>query len=225
MLERAEKKLLLEMVNKESKDTASFEQDDAARGLSAKELLDDIKFGCEAVFGNASNNELPSWEEIDYITDRSRKESDSAGKLRGGASKSAVTYDAEKEFSASQVFGGANFKEIRRQQELKEKRETPQNLAGIAHLWKEIQGLDEKRARKSRIIQVAGQGSGYGTATVPVLASNNYELLKGESSVFDRELSNSNKDRFEVKKQKKYRQQHGHQDFCQVSSFLVSYLM
>ena len=54
MLERAEKKLLLEMVNRESKDTM-FDQEETgqARGFSTGELLEDIKFGCEAIFGNS----------------------------------------------------------------------------------------------------------------------------------------------------------------------------
>ena len=223
MLERAEKKLMLEMVNKESKDSSSFEQEDTARGLSAKEILEDIKFGCEAVFGNAGNNELPSWDDIDKITDRSRKESDSAGKLKGGMIKSALSFDAEKEFCSTQQFAGADFQAIRKQQELKRKKEIPKNLEGIAHLWAEIRTLDKKRARKSRLVQLDGKGSGYG-ASVPVLASNNYELLKGESSVFDRELITSNKVNFEVQKKKYKGQQFENQDFCQVSRSTVEAL-
>ena len=215
MLERAEKKLLLEMVNKETKD-ANFDQEDTARGLSAGELLEDIKFGCQAIFGNSGHNELPSWEDIDNITDRSRKESDSSGKLQGGTSKDAQSFNAEAAFSPSQFFGGADFQAIRREQELKEKKAIPKNLAGIAHLWKEIQTLDDKRSRKSRVVLLDGMGSGYGSASIPVLASNNYDLLKGESSVFNRELTKSNKANFEVKKRAKA-EKHDNQDFCQVS--------
>lgn len=212
MLERAEKKLLLEMVNRESKDS----NEDLARGLSAAEILDDIKFGSEAVFGNSSQNELPTWEEIDIITDRSRKESDSAGRLTGGTSKSATSFDAEKAFSNSQHFGGADFRALRKESEKKLKQQTPKNLDGIAHLWQEIRSLDKKRAKKSRIVLVNGNGSGYGRASVPVLASNNYDLLKGESSVFDRELTNSKRSNFEVKKNKEG-PTHDNQDHCQVS--------
>lgn len=222
MLERAEKKLLLEMVNRESKDSNSNE--DVARGLSAAELLEDIKFGSEAVFGNSSQNELPSWADIDIITDRSRKESDSAGKLTGGTSKSAISFDAEKDFSNSQLFGGADFRALREDIEKKQKQQTPKNLDGIAHLWKEIQALDKKRVKKSRIVLLDGNGSGYGSATVPVLASNNYDLLKGESSVFDRELTNSKRSNFEVKK-KKGGPIHDHQDHCQVSHQLQGILL
>ena len=216
MLERAEKKLLLEMVNKESKD-AKFDQDDMARGLSAGELLEDIKFGCQAIFGNSGHNELPSWEDIDNITDRSRKDSDSAGKLKGGTSKNAQSFNAEAEFSSSQFFGGADFQAIRQAQDKKQKQGVPKNLAGIAHLWKDIQKLDDKRNRKSRIVLLDGMGSGYGSAAIPVLASNNYDLLKGESSVFDRELNKSNKVNFQVKKRAKAKK-HDNQDFCQVSN-------
>lgn len=216
MLERAEKKLLLEMVNKESKD-AKFDQDDTARGLSAGELLEDIKFGCQAIFGNSGHNELPSWEDIENITDRSRKDSDSAGKLKGGTSNNAQSFNAEAEFSSSHFFGGADFQAIRREQAMKEKQAVPKNLKGIAHLWKEIKTLDSKRSRKSRIVLLDGMGSGYGSASIPVLASNNYDLLKGESSVFDRELTSSNKVNFQVKKRAKSKK-HENQDFCQVSN-------
>lgn len=219
MLERADKKLVLEMVNRESKeegDDNKNSDEDKARGLSASELLEDIRFGCEAIFGNSTNNELPSWEDIDNITDRSRKESDSIGKLQGGTSKTAQSFNAQKDFSATQHFGGANFRDIRTKLEEQEKKRTPKNLQGIAHLWKEIEALgNKKRAKKSRIVLLEGKGSGYGSATVPVLASNNYDLQNGESSVFDRELRQKNKANFEVKKRKKGAQ-HENQGHCQV---------
>lgn len=44
MLERAEKKLLLEVVNQESKETDQM-VDDTVRDLSTEELFKDIKFG------------------------------------------------------------------------------------------------------------------------------------------------------------------------------------
>ena len=207
MLERAEKKLLLEMVNRDSNQggtgAAEYDPDVVARGMSTGELWEDIKFGCEAVFGNSANNELPSEEDIDTITDRTRKESDSVGRLTGGASKTAKSFDASKEFSDSQLFGGTDFREIRKEQEKEEKKSIPKNLKGIAHLWYEIQSLeDKKRERKARIIQIEGKGSGYGTAYIPVLAANNYSY-GGETSVFDRELKGSKKANFEVKKKSK----------------------
>ena len=68
MLERAEKKLLLEMVNRESSKQSTESNNDndtgGARGMSSEELLEDIKFGCEAIFGASTDNKmLPSWKE------------------------------------------------------------------------------------------------------------------------------------------------------------------
>lgn len=220
IIERAEKKLLLEMVNKETKEKR-YDQEDTVRGLSAKEILDDIKFGSECIFGNSEQNNLPSWEDIDHITDRTRTESESAGRLKGGTSKSAASFNAEADFGATQFFGGADFQAIRKEQERKLHLETPKNLQGIAHLWKEIQSLNQKRDRKSRIVLLDGLGSGYGSASIPVLCSNNYDLLNGESSVFDRELLNNNRSNFEVKK-KENESFHEHQDHCQVSTIEAS---
>ncbi|KAL3930875.1 MAG: hypothetical protein SGARI_004355, partial [Bacillariaceae sp.] len=217
MLQRAEKKLLLEMVNRESK-TTEDEDNQQSRGLSAAELLEDIKFGCEAIFGNTSNNELPTQAEIDAITDRNRKENDSAGKLIGAARLTAKSVDASKQATSSSLFGGVDFQEIRRREEAKKMQNIPKNLGGIAHLWQEIQALDAKRARKSRIVNLDGHGSGYGKAAVPVLASNNYDLEKGESSVFDRELKSSQKESFSVKKKTKQAPIE-HQDHCQVCGY------
>ena len=211
MIERAEKKLLLEMVNQET----GGDVGEKARGLSAGELFEDIKFGSAAIFGDAGSNRLPTRKDIDEITNRSRKENDSVGLLKGGMAKSAKAFDASKEFSQSHLFGGTDFREIRRQQEEKEKRGVPDNLKGIAHLWHEIQALDKKRAVKSRIVQIDGMGSGYGSAAVPVLASNNYELQTGEKSVFDRELQKTQRSAFAVQG-KKQGPQFESQDHCQV---------
>lgn len=212
MLERAEKKLLLEMVNQETKDTG---EDEKVRSLSAAELLEDIKFGSQAVFGDGSKNELPTWEEIDTITDRARTESDTIGKLQGNAMQSANEFDATREFSETQRFGDIDFRKIRQEQERLLKAQIPQNLRGIGHLWQEISQLNQKRDRKNRIVMVQGLGSGYGSAAVPVLKSNDYELENGESSVFDRELHKDNKKKCAVPKKKKG-SSHENQDFCQV---------
>ena len=74
------------MVNRDSHSNTTIypdqqDSDAVAQGFSATELWEDIKFGCEAVFGNSSNNELPSEEDIAVITNQTRKESDSVGKL------------------------------------------------------------------------------------------------------------------------------------------------
>ena len=205
MLERAEKKLLLEMVNRESSSSSAMdpEQDDTARGMSAEELWEDIKFGCEAVFGDPSNNALPSEKDISAITNRDRKESDSVGRLTGGTTLTAKSFDASKTLSKSQVFGGVDFESIRKEQSKEQRNNIPSNMKGINHLWHEIKSLEnKKRERKSRICQIKSNGSGWGSAHVPVLAANNY-AFGGESSVFERELKNSNRSNFEVKKRKK----------------------
>mmetsp|Transcript_18968 Transcript_18968/g.28621 ORF Transcript_18968/g.28621 Transcript_18968/m.28621 type:complete len:560 (+) Transcript_18968:3-1682(+) len=214
MLERAEKKLLLEMVNRES-NTPNDDEEVEVRGLSAAELLDDIKFGSQAVFGSSQHQELPSIEDIEIITDRKRKESDSVGKLQGNTMQSAEEFDATKSFSKSQLFGGKDFSTIREEQKAMLKKQIPSNLYGIGNLWQEIQQLSSKRNRKNRIDMVAGTGSGYGGA-VPVLKSNNYDLENGESSVFDRELKSANKSNFGVVKNKKKNAEFENQDFCQV---------
>mmetsp|Transcript_23294 Transcript_23294/g.50926 ORF Transcript_23294/g.50926 Transcript_23294/m.50926 type:complete len:962 (-) Transcript_23294:66-2951(-) len=205
MLERAEAKLMLEMVNKESKiDSAEGQHEDAGpRGMSAGELWEDIKFGCGAVFGDSSNNALPSEQDIASITNRTRKESDSVGKLTGGISKSTKSFDPSKKFSDGQLFNGVDFRSIRAQQAKEERANIPKNLAGIAHLWNDVKNLeDKKRERKSRILQIKGKGSGYGCAFVPVLAANNYDY-GGETSVFDRELKTDQKSKFVVRKKEK----------------------
>lgn len=214
MLERAEKKLLLEMVNRESNEPNDDEEVEV-RGLSAAELFDDIKFGSQAVFGSSQHQELPSIEDIEIITDRKRKESDSVGKLQGDMMQSAEEFDATKSFSKTQLFGGKDFSTIREEQKAMLKKQIPSNLYGIGNLWQEIQQLSSKRNRKSRIDMVAGKGSGYGGA-VPVLKSNNYDLENGESSVFDRELKSANKSNFGVIKNKKKNEEFENQDFCQV---------
>eukprot|EP00980_Cylindrotheca_fusiformis_P031493 scaffold26459_cov162-Cylindrotheca_fusiformis.AAC.7 len=213
MLERAEKKLLLEMVNRES-NVSSGGEDDQVRSLSAAELLDDIKFGSQAVFGDGSKNELPTWEDIDAITDRKRTESDSVGKLQGNAMHSAKAFDATKAFSETQRFNNIDFRKIRQEQERALKSKIPQSLRGIGSVWQEISQLSKKRDRKNRIMMVQGSGSGYGGA-VPVLKSNNYDLDKGESSVFDRELNKDKKQKFAVTKKKKAAP-HENLSYCQV---------
>jgi SWI/SNF-related matrix-associated actin-dependent regulator of chromatin subfamily A member 5 len=111
MIQRAKKKLLLKMVNCDSHSNTTIypdqqDSDAVTQGFSATELWEDIKFGCEAVFGNSSNNELPSEEDIAVITNRTSKESDSVGKLTGGTSLNAESFDTSVELTSSQLFGG-----------------------------------------------------------------------------------------------------------------------
>ena len=226
LLQRAEQKLLLEVVNRNDKANQQAllnSENDQVRGLTSQEMLDDIKFGSDCVFGNDdsnSKNELPTWDEIEAITDRSRKESDTVGKLVGGTQLNSKRLDQRnknKQVKATQTFGGVDFQKLRQEQHQKETASIPKSLQGIGYLWKEVQQLSSVRNRKSRIIQVQGNGSGYGSKMVPVLASNNYELEHGESSVFARELSSGNNQAAcAVPDKKKKTKNWDNQDFCQV---------
>lgn len=60
--------------------------------------------------------------------------------------------------------------------------------------WKEVQTGEilevmgkGKRTKKSRLVQVASKGSGWGASHVPVLAMNDYDLQHGEPSAWGRE--------------------------------------
>ena len=205
IVERAQKKLFLDqMVNRGT--TASTEDEDG--GLSSSELLSTLRFGCNAVFGQAHSgaNALPTLEDIEAITDRSRTEDFSKGNLKGGTTQTATDFDTSQELSATQEFGGVDFKAIRNARDKKYK-----SLGGLAEEWADLKN-NEKRKRKSRIVMLDGKNSGYGQAAVPVLASNNYDLEAGESSVFDRELAG----RSAPKSRKAAKAKFGEQDFCQV---------
>jgi hypothetical protein len=81
--------------------------------------------------------------------------------------------------------------------------------------WAQANGKD-KRERKSRLVMIQGQGTGYGKAFVPILAANNYELEKGENSVFNQELKGRGGDYKEPKqKRKKAGVDFDNQDVCQ----------
>ena len=210
IVERAQKKLYLDkMVNRGSSD--SEEKD---KGMSGSELLKSIQFGCNAVFGDTSQNLLPTNEDIDIITDRKRTENDSAGKLKGGAAQTTDNFDAEFGLKETQTFGGVDFRSLREKQKKEEGSNIPSSIRDVAVHWAKANGEStEKRDRKSRLVMVKGNGSGYGSAYVPVLASNNYELESGESSVFDKELKG--KKIAASSGRKKAVQDYAHQDFCQ----------
>ncbi|KAG7366569.1 SNF2-related protein [Nitzschia inconspicua] len=192
MVERANKKLLLDhSVNRDLGSARSNSSDDDT-GLSVKDMLKDIKFGANAIFGKQTLDDLPSWDDIEHITDRSRKNFESLGKLEGGAEETGASFDAQKEFTASQLFGGVDYRKIREEQERKAFGEIPKSLRGIGDLWHSIRTIEgTTRERKSRLVMVDGKGTGYGKQYVPILASNNYDLDSGESSVFGRELGKS----------------------------------
>lgn len=204
MVERAEKKLYLDrMVNRdcaESESTTMDEENDSGK------LMQTLKFGCNAVFGQGSDkNRLPTDEDIAIITDRSRTEDFSSGNLKGGVDASADDYDATKKFTATTDFNGIDFKKIREEY----KNAKVENLGQISDIWK-------KRQRKNRIKMVDAEGSGYGAKAVPVLNSNDYDLQSGERSVFQQELrGRSNND-----KSKKAGPKFEMQDFCQVRTLI-----
>lgn len=201
MIERAEKKLYLDRMV--TRDGVLEMPLDESKSEDTDRLMSTLRFGCNAVFGqNSDKHNLPTDEDIETITDRSRTEDFSDGKLKGGADSTAKDFDATKEFSATTDFGGIDFKKIR---EENGKKKTPLDMGQITDMWK-------KRQRKNRIKMVDGMGSGYGSRSVPVLASNDYDLESGEKSVFDREL----KGRSQVYKKEKKTRQFEDQDFCQV---------
>ena len=112
MIEHAQKKLYLDkMVNSGSVD--NDDSNDQKGGLSANELISSIKFGCNAVFGDPSLNDLPKEEDIEFITDCSRTEDYSAGKLKGGVSQSTEDFDTGVELKPSTQFGGTDFTAVR----------------------------------------------------------------------------------------------------------------
>jgi hypothetical protein len=167
----------------------------------AGKLMNTLKFGCQAVFGqDTTKNALPTDEDIALITDRTRTEDFSEGKLKGGADEEAEGFDATKAFTGTMEFGGIDFAKIREEHGKK----GLETLTSICESWK-------KRQRKQRITMVASNGSGYGSM-VPVLAANNYDLETGERSVFQQELKG--KAQQEPKKRKK-KEVFVNQDFCQ----------
>jgi SWI/SNF-related matrix-associated actin-dependent regulator of chromatin subfamily A member 5 len=220
MVERAQKKLYLDqMVNQDS--LVGLEDGEELGGVSKDELLKTLKFGCDAVFGGdvENQNTLPTLEDIDLITDRNRSNdlSEASGKLKGATSTFA-DFKAEGDFTSTTKLGGIDFKEIRDKH-----RKTFKDMGGIADSWSKLQ----KRIRKNRIVQVKGKGSGYGAAFVPVLASNNYDLENGESSVFQRELSESKGNYGDIKRRvKRSGVDFESQDHCQVQySECVSFIL
>lgn len=213
MVQRAEKKLLLDqMVNRERADAATKKSDEV---VSGSEMMQDLKFGCAAVFGDSSQNALPSKEDIASISDRKRTENDSNGKVKGGVSHTVNTYDVNQELSETQVFGGVDFRKLREEQASKKNAAIPKSWRDSATLQHELSTIGAKRQVKKRLVMVDGNKSGYGTASVPVLASNNYDLENGESSVFARELSLMAKGAYAVKKIKRKKLELVNQEWCQ----------
>lgn len=215
MIEHAQKKLYLDkMVNSGSVD--NDDSSDQKGGLSANELISSIKFGCNAVFGDPSLNDLPKEEDIEIITDRSRTEDYSAGKLKGGVSQSTEDFDTGVELKPSTQFGGTDFTAVREAYRNDSRVALKGSLKDIGDAWSHEVKENQKRKRKERLVMVYSKGSGLGLSTA-VLASNNYDFSTGETSVFDRELKGRGGDYKNVKnKSDKSGRDFGHQDFCQV---------
>uniref|UniRef100_A0A7S1BKC7 Uncharacterized protein n=1 Tax=Corethron hystrix TaxID=216773 RepID=A0A7S1BKC7_9STRA len=209
IVDRAQKKLFLDkMVNTSS----STRSDNDETGMSVGDIFADLKFGSQAVFGKTGRC-LPTEEELEVITDRTRTEDTSIGNLQGGKSEHISEFDASTELYDHNNFEGVDFKAIRE----KQREETRRKTKGLHTSLNST--LDGKRRRKSRITMHATNGSGYG-APVPILASNNYDLESGEVSVFDRELQGREKTRevyCVLKRDVKRTGVHwGSQDMCQV---------
>jgi hypothetical protein len=204
MVERAEKKLYLDRMVCRDGAVASRVDDAAEEDLDGGKLMATLRFGCNAVFGaNSKNHSLPTDADIEIITDRSRTEDFSTGKLKGGAEHNAEEFDQTKEFSSTTDFGGIDFKKIRDEHK---KAKLPDSVNSIGDAWK-------KRQRKNRITMVQAKGSGYGSAAVPVLSLNAYDLQSGERSVFQQELGGRGGP---VVSRKSRKQTFVNQDFCQV---------
>ncbi len=213
IVERAEKKLYLDqMVNR---GTSNRDMEDTS--LSTSELLASLTFGSNAVF--TSSNDLPTDKDIEKVTDRNRSEESSDGLLKGGVAQTASSFDKDKELTDTRQFCGVDFRKLREEKESKGLHSTKNKfLDNIKSDWKELQtgqSIEEmgkgKRNRKSRVLQVEGMGSGYGSAHVPVLAMNNYDLQSGEPSSWGRET----KKVVAVQKKKKV-VKFINQDFCQM---------
>jgi len=215
VVERAEKKLYLDqMVNRGA---SNRDMDEEGTSLSTSELLASLKFGSNAIF--TSSNDMPTDSDIEILTDRNRSEELSKGLLKGGVTNTASDFDKDKELTDTRNFCGVDFRKLRDEKEGKLKGKSKNKfLDKIKQDWKEVQtGQSEeelgkgKRNRKSRLIQVKGNGSGYGTSHVPVLAMNDYDLLSGEPSAWGRETK-----KVAVVPKKKIVNEYIHQDFCQM---------
>ena len=113
MQERAEKKLYLDrMVTRDNARPTTDVQDNDTKG----NLLSTLRFGCNAVFGSGEKKqELPTKEDIELITDRTRTEDYTSGKLQGNAEQSVDTFDETKAMVSMMELGGIDFQQLREQ--------------------------------------------------------------------------------------------------------------
>jgi SWI/SNF-related matrix-associated actin-dependent regulator of chromatin subfamily A member 5 len=104
ILERAEKKLYLDRMV--TRDGISENDVKLSDDTDSDRIMSTLKFGCNAVFGHNSTKKqtLPSDEDIELITDRSRTEDFSDGKLKGNADTNAKEFDVTKDFTSTTIF-------------------------------------------------------------------------------------------------------------------------
>jgi hypothetical protein len=194
MIERAEKKLYLDRTVTRDGMTEEITDDDADSGR----LMATLRFGCNAVFGgNSKTHSLPTDEDIEAITDRSRTEDFLNGKLKGGTDSSTKDFNARKSSLQPPPLVELTLKRFA----------TNTERSSVPKTW----AISPKCGR-SVSEMVDGTGSGYGSKSVPVLTSNDYDLVSGEKIVFDREL----KGRSQIQMPKKQAKTLESQDFCQV---------
>jgi SWI/SNF-related matrix-associated actin-dependent regulator of chromatin subfamily A member 5 len=215
ILERAEKKLYLDQMVNRGGSNQDMNQDGS--GLSSSELLASLKFGSNAIF--ASSNDLPTDSDIRKIIDRNRSETTSDGLLKGGVTNSANDFDKDKELTDVRTFEGVDFRKLRDANKSSDKKnKRGAYLNELKQEWKEaldVNGTDMgkgKRNKKSRIVNVNGIGSGYGSASIPILALNDYDLQQGELSVWNETKKPVVR---QPPKQKVRPKQFINQDFCQ----------
>ena len=226
MIERAEKKLYLDrMVNRGNSDQESKQQNNDNDYVATADLLKTLTFGANAIF--KSTNDLPTVDHIETLTDRTRTEVDSTtessiDEVIQEVSNDASTFNKDKELTDTQTFDGIDFREFRDANRRNYKGNETKRKKYLDELkveWSVINEPEEggrgKRQRKNRIVQVKGIGSGYGSATVPVLARNNYDLEDGEPSVWT-ETKRKVPAPDPKKKREMLKRVLDNQDFCQV---------
>jgi hypothetical protein len=136
-----------------------------------------LKFGADKIFSGGYRAATDA--ELDEIIDRTGKVEDTALKA---TKLTASTFDATTALRSTRLLKVANRDDF-----------VVTSHRDIGDQWKAALMDDKSRkaraASKQRLMMIAGSGSGYGAAMVPVLKANNYALLDGESSVFQTELS------------------------------------
>lgn len=147
------------------------EDEDTKKGILAH-----LTFGSDAVALMEGNKVLDD-ESLEAIIDRTRTGNEclATGTLKSDK-KDAATFDPCKQLTDTRELQGVRYDLPTRK------------IASLGDINAEWAAVNEKRKQVKRIKMVEGMGTGYGAKAVPILASNEYDLLGGESSVFQREL-------------------------------------